>query len=253
MAMKLLAAEVGDVGIHGTEMIFRMVPIVDPAGKKLLGQASFPVGLGPLGMTKWRMLTRRRLWRRLPPSFFADIAKIPSSRLESMSGEINRTTGTKARIVVLRIVSYIAGGALFAVIVAIYIVRGWRRVQEGRTLRARELFHRRREWLEAEFLSRAGRSGRPRGLEWVDCDFDDHVAFARRRQDGQLHALVAVTIRFEAVIGGDMEHVEAVGNLRSATAVFRFDRDHWETEGRTVFNLSPEETIQHFAHELEEV
>ncbi len=126
-------------------------------------------------------------------------------------------------------------------------------MQKSRTAKARELFHRRREWLEAEFLSRAGKSGRPRGLDWVDCDFDDEVAFARGRQNGQLHALVAVTIRFDAILGGGMEHVEAVGNLRSATAVFRFDRDHWETEGRAVFNLSPEETIQHFAHELEGV
>lgn len=157
------------------------------------------------------------------------------------------------RTVGIRIISYLAGAALFAVIVAIYIVRGWRRVQESRTVQAREIFHRRREWLEAEFLSRAAKSGRPRGLEWVDCDFEDDVAFARGRQNGQLHALVGVTIRFEAVVGGDMEHVEAVGNLRSATAVFRFDQDHWHTEGRTVFNLSPEETIQHFAHELEEV
>lgn len=153
----------------------------------------------------------------------------------------------------IRVVLYVVGLMLLAGVAAAFLLRGWRRIKRRRTEMARHQFHLRREWLEAEFLTRAGKSGRPRGLEWVDCDFEDDVAFARGRQNGQLHALVAVTIRFEATVGGGMEEVEAVGNLRSATAVFRFDREHWHTDGRAVFNLSPEETIQHFAHELEGV
>jgi hypothetical protein len=116
---------------------------------------------------------------------------------------------------------------------------------------ARDVFHRRREWLEAEFLTQASRSGKPRGLEWVNCDFDDAVTFARDRQTGDLRALVGVTISFAATEGGGMEHVEAVGNLRAATAVFRFAEKRWSTDGRAVFNLTPNQTIERFCHELE--
>ena len=128
-----------------------------------------------------------------------------------------------------------------------------RRVRKSYTSRARALFSKRREWLEADFLTQARRSGKPRGLEWVECEFEDEVAFARDRTNGQLRALVGVTISFEAIPGGGMEEVEAVGNLRCATAVFRFHRDKWETEGRAIFNLRPDEAIMHFKHELEPV
>ena len=116
---------------------------------------------------------------------------------------------------------------------------------------AYDLFRLRREWLEAQFITAASNSGRPRGLEWVDCDFDDDVVFARDRKNGGLRAFTAVTISFEAIPGGEMEDVEAVGNLRAATAVFRCDDGTWTTDGRAIFNLNPEETIRHFGNELE--
>ena len=119
--------------------------------------------------------------------------------------------------------------------------------------RARQLFHRRREWLEARFLTLAAQSGKPRGLAWVDCDFQDEVAFARDRTSGELRALVGVTIRFKAIDGGGMEDNPNVNNLRAATAVFRMDRLIWATDGRAIFNLNPAEAIQHFQHELETV
>lgn len=113
------------------------------------------------------------------------------------------------------------------------------------------MFQKRREWLEADFLKMAQASGKPRGLRWVECEFHDQVAFVRDRTTGQLRALVSVTIRFDAVEGGGMEDVEAVGNLRAATAVFTYDGNKWQAEDRTVFNLNPMETIQHFRDSLE--
>ena len=118
---------------------------------------------------------------------------------------------------------------------------------------ARQLFHRRREWLEARFLTLASQSGKPRGLAWVDCEFQDEVAFARDRTTGELRALVGVTIRFKAVDGGGLEDNPNVNNLRAATAVFRMERLTWATDGRAIFNLNPAEAIQHFQHELETV
>ncbi|MEQ8788405.1 MAG: hypothetical protein RIC55_18995 [Pirellulaceae bacterium] len=117
--------------------------------------------------------------------------------------------------------------------------------------RARQAFQQRREWLEAHFVTLASQSGRPRGLTWIDCDFDDAVALARDRHSGDLRALVSVAIRFEAVAGGPLEDNPNVGNIRAATAVFRFDGDQWRTDGRALFNLNPSEAIEHFQHELE--
>ena len=117
--------------------------------------------------------------------------------------------------------------------------------------RARQLFHLRREWLEARFLTAASDVCSPRGLAWSGCDFDNQVRFARDRKSRMLRAFVGTTISFEAIEGGGMEDVEAVGNLRAATAVFYFDGRQWQTDGRTVFNLSPDETIRHFGHDLE--
>jgi len=127
----------------------------------------------------------------------------------------------------------------------------YRRWQEARVRQARAQFTLRREWLEARFLALAASSGKPRGLEWVDCDFDSAVRFARDRDSGQLRALVGVTIRFEATVGGEMEDVEAVGNLRAATAVFKCEDGIWSTEGRAIFNLNPEQAIKHFENEIE--
>src|SRR3954463_10520550 len=58
---------------------------------------------------------------------------------------------------------------------------------------AKRLFHLRREWLEARFFTMASSSGKPRGLAWVDADFEDDVSFARDRGSGQLRAFVGVT------------------------------------------------------------
>lgn len=127
-----------------------------------------------------------------------------------------------------------------------------RRKLNGRRFdRARKEFHRRREHLEARFLILAGASGKPRGLRWSECDFDDDVAYARDRRSGELSAFVAATIAFEAIPGGGMEEVEAVGNLRAATAVFVYRRGSWETEGKAVFNLNPAEAIAHFRDHIE--
>ncbi len=130
----------------------------------------------------------------------------------------------------------------------------WRRRQHEEGLaEARNLFRIRREWLEAKFVTMASGSGCPRGLEWVDCDFENGAALARDRGSGQLRAFVGVTIRFRAIEGSDMQGVEAVDNLRVATAVFLHDGEQWATDGRAIFNLNPSETIEHFQHELDVV
>jgi hypothetical protein len=120
-----------------------------------------------------------------------------------------------------------------------------------RLARAQRDFHRQRELLEARFIERAAASGKPRGLRWADVDFDDDVIYARDRRTRQLKALVAIEVGFEAIAGGGMEDVEAVSNVRAATAEFLYDGTRWTTEGRVFFNLAPSATVKYLATDLE--
>jgi len=150
----------------------------------------------------------------------------------------------------------VIGGAA-AGVAGVTVVACWRPLRRlGRELvvaRARESFRLQRERLEARFFDAAAASGKPRGLRWKECTYEASMELVRERGAGVLHALVPVTIAFEAVEGGPMEGVEAVSNLRSATAVFTFDRGHWTTAGKAVFNMSPEQTIAHFGGQYERV
>src|SRR5438552_15643900 len=100
-----------------------------------------------------------------------------------------------------------------------------------RTERARREFARHRQTLESRFFELAAASGKPRGLAWKSCAFADGVLLARDRRSGEFVGLVGVTIGFEAIQGGGMEDVEAVGNLRAATAVFTHNGREWTTAG----------------------
>jgi hypothetical protein len=130
-------------------------------------------------------------------------------------------------------------------------LRAWRDRREAD--RARHDFRRRREVLEAKFFDLAAKSGKPRDLRWVDCDWLDSVTFARDRKSGLLTAFVAVNIRFEAVEGGDMEGVAAVSNIRDAAAVFHYERGHWGTGGRALFNMNPTDAIERLQSQFEPV
>ena len=117
---------------------------------------------------------------------------------------------------------------------------------------ARAMFVDQRAELERQFFEAAAATGKPRGLSWKSCEFGPDLQLARQRFTGELVALVDVTIAFEAIPGSDMEGLPAVGNLRSATAVFTW-RQRWTTTGRAVFNLGPDEALRHFRTQYEPV
>src|SRR5207247_10546449 len=131
---------------------------------------------------------------------------------------------------------------LIPVIVLIVLAFSWRHVRffgrEVQAERAQELFALQREGLEAKCLDAAAASGKQRALRWKACDWDGPVAFARERRTGHLAALAGVTIQFEAVEGGDMEGLPAVGTLRDASAVFFFHRGQRHTVGRVICNMN---------------
>ncbi|MFM7162011.1 MAG: hypothetical protein ACKO3P_16790 [Planctomycetaceae bacterium] len=113
--------------------------------------------------------------------------------------------------------------------------------------RAQAEFRLARERLEAKFFDLAARSGKPRGLRWVEVDFlDDQVCFARDRMNGMLAAFMGVNISFEAIEGGDMEDVAAVSNIRDAVALFHYDGQNWGTGGKALFNVNPRQALDRF-------
>lgn len=145
----------------------------------------------------------------------------------------------------------LAGGAA-ALVLIVAVIRGplRRRRQRAHFVQARAEFRRQRERLEAAFFQRAAHSGKPRGLIWKNCDFGDEVVYARQRTTDAIWAIAPVTISFEAVVGGPMEEVEAVGNLRAASALFAHAGEGWATQGRVMFNLEPREALAYYEDEL---
>ncbi len=138
---------------------------------------------------------------------------------------------------------WIVAGFLFLLAVAT-LIRGYLVLRFHRHMKhAKKIFRHHREHLEAKFFDIAASSGKPRGLKWVDCDFSDAVCHARDREDGTLLALVAVKIGFEAIEEDLLEDVDAVNEVRVATAVFHFEENRWVTRGRALFNLDPFEAI----------
>jgi hypothetical protein len=145
-----------------------------------------------------------------------------------------------------------AATAIGVAILVILVRRPLRRFgQQVNLERARESFRLQRERLESKFVESAQASGKPRGLRWKDCQFDSQVEFVRDRRTGHLAALVGVAIAFEAVAGSDMEDNPNVGNLRNASAVFYFQKGHWNTVGKAVFNMNPAEAVEHFKNQYE--
>lgn len=150
------------------------------------------------------------------------------------------------------VVKTIALGAAVA-LVAGWLWRRWRTAQQQAKRQLAMLqFDELLGDLQLEFLSAAAATGKPRGLRWKQCDLSETRLFAADRSNGELIALVGATIRFEAIAGGDMEEVEAVGNLRFATAIFVHRKEKWTTDGRVVFNLEPAQALERFQESLEQ-
>jgi hypothetical protein len=151
---------------------------------------------------------------------------------------------------------YVIGAVVLPVValsswLAFRPVRAWWRAREER--QALSAFRMQREQLEARFFDIAASLGKPRGLRWLECDWQNDVTFARTVGSGLLTAFAAVNIRFEALEGGDMEEVEAVGTIRDAAAVFHYRRGRWGTGGRALFNMNPRDAIVRLEGQFEPV
>jgi hypothetical protein len=141
---------------------------------------------------------------------------------------------------------------LGAALLAFFFAVGW--WSAALPARLRRAFADNRQWLQDEFFVAAASTGKPRGLRWKALDWTVQgttpAPLLARERGGDYVALLPVTIQFEAIEGGDMEGLPAVGNLRNATAVFHWRRGRWQTDGRAVFNLNPDETVVHFKEQF---
>jgi hypothetical protein len=145
--------------------------------------------------------------------------------------------------------------SLIVLLVAAMAILPWlaRWMQGRESRRAIEEFRLHREAHESKFFDLASRAGKPRGLVWKKCDWQPAVRFARDRGTRQLTAFVAVEIHFEAVEGGDMEDVAAVGTIRDAAAVFHYQDGRWGTGGRALFNMNPDDAVAKLSSQFEPI
>ena len=105
-------------------------------------------------------------------------------------------------------------------------------------------FEKNQNSLKPQFFEKAAAVGIPRGLRWVRCDWLPDKVLLRDRATGQISLLVSVNLSFEAIEGGDMEDVKAVGLVRDACAVFQLTPNGWEASGRALFNMNPTEAVR---------
>ena len=88
---------------------------------------------------------------------------------------------------------------------------------------------------------------------WSRLLIDDAVSYVRHRTTGELSAFVAVTVALEGMGALNATASDLIGNLQAGTAVFRFDKRRWVTDGRVIHNLSPNEAIRYYQSDLEMV
>lgn len=147
---------------------------------------------------------------------------------------------------------WIASGLIIFIVVLAIVAKPLLHHLQGKAAEhARRSFRLQREVLEARFFTLASSLGKPRGLRWLDCQWQDQAMFARDRQTGLITAFVGVNIRFEAIEGSDMEDVAAVGTVRDACAMFHYQNGNWGTGGRALFNMDPSMALQRFQDQYE--
>ncbi len=125
--------------------------------------------------------------------------------------------------------------------------------REVQAERARESFRLQKERLEGVVLKAAAATGKPRGLRWVSCRFNDGLTLVRDRATRRLAALIPVTITFDPEPGSDMEGVEAATEPRLATAVLHFRRGEWVSDGQTLFNVAPSDALRLTSREFDPI
>ncbi|MGQ9503845.1 MAG: hypothetical protein ACUVQG_02465 [Thermogutta sp.] len=126
------------------------------------------------------------------------------------------------------------------------VLRLWRGV---RFEKARALFHRERERLEARLVKQIAVPVVTGEMEWLDCEFDNQVTFLRDRRTGGLVALVGVMLGPETSWTVELDEQ----SRGYGVAIFRFDNNHWRAEPKIHMNATPDDIIRGFSKAMEVV
>jgi hypothetical protein len=111
-----------------------------------------------------------------------------------------------------------------------------------------------REVLEADFVRLARKEIDPKLWLWEEAQFGDDVVFARHRKTGEIIAYVPVIVELNRPIR-QLSHKTRNLFFRNVTVVMQYQskEGRWITQGRALFNLLPNEAIQHRGRDLEYV
>jgi len=112
-------------------------------------------------------------------------------------------------------------------------------VEEVRFDHARELFRQQREWLEVRFLKALAKADPIESLRWDGAHWHDEVVWARERPSRRLLALIGV--HFDPNPFDDL----STPRPRHATALFEFRKGRWQTEGKRLDEIRPDEAFRH--------
>ena len=102
---------------------------------------------------------------------------------------------------------------------------------------ARLLFHQRREWLEARFLTALGQLDPIERLRWEGAQWVDQVHWARDNQTRRFLALVE--IHFEP----DPFDTSTESQAEHATALFEYRKGSWFADGKRLDATRPSEAF----------
>jgi hypothetical protein len=105
---------------------------------------------------------------------------------------------------------------------------------------ARELFRKRREWLEADFLNALGKTCPTERLRWEEAHWHDEIIWARDRKTRRLQALIGV--HFDSSLYDELSDP----GTAHATALFEFRKGSWHAEGKRLDEISPDEVVRRY-------
>ncbi|MCZ2343001.1 MAG: DUF2029 domain-containing protein [Bacteroidales bacterium] len=145
---------------------------------------------------------------------------------------------------------YVRGALWFALVVGLLFDEYRERsLRHPATALAR--FHAEREQRLAAFLQLARTRGLPRGLHWTNLTSLGEPLLVHDREERCLALLVPLEATFTPEPGSAMEEVPQAREPRPITVIFRYQRlrgphcwrRRWQTDGRAIFNLRPEQVI----------
>lgn len=136
--------------------------------------------------------------------------------------------------------------AITTLAVLVYFLFRWipRLILAIRLEQAQESLRLQQQRLEEMVLRQGIASGKPRGLKWRRCQFQGEPLWLHEEEKGQVAVLVPLVVEFEPQ--GEPEDWEGhpMNDPRRGVVLFFLRRGEWESAGRVLFNLTPQQAAE---------